>query len=443
MTLRQVLLTVAYCSIAVFQGDAAKRVLVVGGGISGLAAARDLHDAGYDVVVLEAKDHLGGRIWTDRGTGRALDMGANWIHGVNGNPITGLADKYGLDRAPTNYDNAAIYDFDGTPEPISDAQFDDWESTLIAYARGYLRQAPDSTVQEMIDDARSEGDLDFLSDRQLAFLVNTELEHEVGADAAMMAVRTLDEGKDSRGGDVIFREGYDAIATGLADGLAVELDTVVSTIEHGNFGVRVHTNRGTFEGDHVVVTLPLGVLKSGDVSFSPVLPRQKLEAIDALAMGVLNKVWLVFPRVFWDANAHLLGHLSQSKGQFTEWVNLARHTGEPVLLAFNAGAYGTEIEEQSDALTVGEAMQVLRTMYGNDIPDPIAARITRWNSDPFAYGSYSYLPPGARPTHRVNLGRSVQGRLFFAGEATSRDYPATVHGAYFSGLRAAREIKGR
>ncbi len=338
MALRQAMLALTCCAMAVSVETAAERVVVVGGGIAGLAAARDLNDAGYDVVVLEAKDHLGGRAWTDRGTGHALDMGANWIHGVKGNPITALADQLDLARVPTDYENSAEYDFDGTPEPLSGAQFGNWERTLTTYAKSYLRRAPNATVQAMVNDARDDGDLDFLSDRQLAFLVNTQLEHEFAADAALMSVRTLDEGREFRGGDVIFPGGYDAITTAMADGLATELNTVVSAIEYGNFGVRAVTDRGTFVGDRAVVTLPLGVLKSGDVSFTPALPRQKRKAIEALAMGVLNKVWLVFPSVFWDADVHLLGYLSQVKGHFAEWLNLSRHTGDPVLLAFNAGA---------------------------------------------------------------------------------------------------------
>jgi monoamine oxidase len=173
-----------------------------------------------------------------------------------------LADQLDLARVPTDYDNSAEYDFDGTLEPLSDSQFYEWDSTLTAYSRRYLRQTPDATVQAMINDARDQGDLDFLSDRQLAVLVKTPLEHEFAADAVQMSVPSLDEGKEFRGADVIFREGYDAIITALAERLTVELDTVVSAIEHGNFGVRAETNRGTFEGEDVVVTLPLGVLKS-------------------------------------------------------------------------------------------------------------------------------------------------------------------------------------
>lgn len=111
-------------------------------------------------------------------------------------------------------------------------------------------------------------------------------------------------------------------------------------------------------------------------------------------------------------------------------------------MAFHAGDYGTTIEALSDDEIIDEAMQVLRTVYGTGVPEPLATRITRWDSDPFARGSYSYLPPGAKPVHRRRLARPVKGRLFFAGEATSCEYPAPVHGAYLSGLRAAKEIKG-
>ena len=183
MTPARAVLTLICSVMLISAAEMAPRVLVVGGGIAGLAAAQDLHDAGYDVLVLEAKDHLGGRVWTDRGTGTALDMGANWIHGVNGNPTSALADQLDLARVPTDYDNSAAYDFDGTLEPLSDSQFDEWDSTLTAYSRRYLRQAPNATVQAMINDARDQGDLDFLSDRQLAFLVNTQLEHEFAGEA--------------------------------------------------------------------------------------------------------------------------------------------------------------------------------------------------------------------------------------------------------------------
>jgi monoamine oxidase len=157
-------------------------------------------------------------------------------------------------------------------------------------------------------------------------------------------------------------------------------------------------------------------------------------------MGLLNKTYLRFPEVFWDKEHDLLGHIAERKGEWAEWLNIYKYTGQPILLGFNAGRYGRQIEKLSDREIVAAAMKTLRSLYGAKIPDPEAWLITRWAGDPLAGGSYSYLPPGATEGDRAALAQPVGGRLFFAGEATSVEYPATVHGALLSGRRAAKEI---
>jgi monoamine oxidase len=188
--------------------------------------------------------------------------------------------------------------------------------------------------------------------------------------------------------------------------------------------------------------LPQGVLKAGYVSFSPPLPEAKLAAIERMRMGILNKVYLRFPRIFWPEEADMLGYIPERKGEWAEWLNIAHYTGQPVLLAFNAADYGRALEDLPDDEIVAAAMATLRTMFGNDIPEPEAALITRWGADIYSHGSYSYMPLGATPDHYDDLAEPLGERVFFAGEATSSDFPATVHGAYLSGLRAAEEILG-
>ena len=112
-----------------------------------------------------------------------------------------------------------------------------------------------------------------------------------------------------------------------------------------------------------MVTLPLGALKAGDVEFAPALPPNKQQALSRLGMGVLDRLWLRFPRVFWDNDADLLGYVSPTKGHWCEWYNLAKHTGEPILLGFNAATHARELEQLSDAEVVAEAMSVLRLLY--------------------------------------------------------------------------------
>jgi monoamine oxidase len=157
-------------------------------------------------------------------------------------------------------------------------------------------------------------------------------------------------------------------------------------------------------------------------------------------MGLLNKTYLRFAEAFWPEEPEWLGYIPTRKGEWAEWLNIYAYTGQPILVGFNAGRYGRQIEHLADAEIVSAAMKTLRTLYGAEIPDPEAWLITRWASDPFAWGSYSYLPPGATPAVRATLAEPVAERLFFAGEATAQDYPATVHGALLSGRRAAQQI---
>jgi monoamine oxidase len=184
------------------------------------------------------------------------------------------------------------------------------------------------------------------------------------------------------------------------------------------------------------------VLKTGRVQFLPALPAAKRTAISKLGMGVLNKCVLRFNRAFWPGQYDWLGFIpgANAKGQWAEWISLLRPLGQPVLVGFNAADFGRQIEAWTDRQIVASAMLTLRQIYGSQIPDPVAYQITRWVSDPFSAGAYSYVPVGATSRTRDALAASVGGQLFFAGEATHRQYPATVHGAYLSGLRAAQEV---
>ena len=195
----------------------------------------------------------------------------------------------------------------------------------------------------------------------------------------------------------------------------------------------------TFEAVETIVTVPLGVLKAGSLVFRPDLPRRQRRAIDELGMGVLNKTSLLFEDVFWDKDVELIGYVGAQTGQWAETLNLYPYTGQPILLMFNAGSYGARIEAMPDAEVVDQALAALEVMYGR-IPGPKDALVTRWQSDPWSYGSYSYVPAGVSFRRHLDLARPVDDKVFFAGEATHQDYPATVHGAFLSGVRAARQV---
>ncbi|KAL2129707.1 hypothetical protein VTI74DRAFT_7424 [Chaetomium olivicolor] len=209
----------------------------------------------------------------------------------------------------------------------------------------------------------------------------------------------------------------------------------------------------TIEADFVVSTIPLGVLKHGNVKFEPPLPSWKSDAIDRLGFGVLNKVILVYKEAFWDEDRDIFGVLrnptnrhsleqkdyASQRGRFFQWFNVTKTSGMPVLIALMAGDAGFDTEQTCNDDLVREATEILRSVYGSRVPHPVEAVVTRWASDKFARGSYSSAGPNMKADDYDIMARPI-GNLFFAGEHTCGTHPATVHGAYLSGLRAASEV---
>ena len=417
-------------------------VLVIGAGMAGLSAARRLKELDYDVILLEARQRFGGRVWTERSLGLPLDLGASWIHGVNGNPLTALADQVNAQRVETNYDSLTIFNTDGAE--LSDAEATaleaDYDNLMAQIAEWQDAFDNDVSLQAAIDQYLSARNFSPEALRKLTYSINTTIEHEYAADVRDLSMFWFDDAGEYSGGDVIFPQGYDQLTQQLADGLDIRLDESVQRISYGADGVRVQTQSGEYAAQKVVVTLPVGVLQKGIVQFEPPLPAKKQSALKQFGFGVLNKVYLRFSEAFWDSDSHLLGYISEEKGHFCEWLNLAALIDQPVLLGFNAGSYGLEFESLSDAEILSAARETLGLMLGQSIPEPQGWLITRWGQDPFTFGSYSSLKTGATPDNYGLLAAPVDETLFFAGEATHREHPATVHGAYLSGQRAAQEL---
>ena len=423
--------------------DENETIIVVGAGIAGLGAAQTLKKWGYKVIVLEARSRVGGRVWTSRAWQDApLDMGASWIHGVSGNPIAKLAKGNDIKTVETDYDNIWIYRANGNE--LTNAEYDDfeeYESTIEAYIANAIEELDeDVSIKTIVDAALDDEGVSAKEKQIILYLLNTIIEHEYAADISELSLFAFDEGDEYGGEDVIFPDGYDQIIDILAEGLDIRLDEVVQRVDYQGDGVSIQTDQSVYEGDRAVITIPLGVLQRGNIQFSPTLPAEKQAAIRNLGMGLLDKLYLRFPSIFWDKEADLLGYQGENKGEWAEWLNIAHYTDEPILLGFNAATFARQVEGWSDQQIVDSAMTVLRNIYGANIPAPLDWQITRWADDPFSWGSYSYLAPGTSSKTLKTLAKPVDSKLFFAGEATSSDYQSTVHGAYLSGIRAAKEI---
>ncbi len=263
----------------------------------------------------------------------------------------------------------------------------------------------------------------------------------MGADLDGLSAQRWDQDVELPGGDRVFPEGYDVVVRGLARGLDVRLGHVVDRVRRTAGGVVVRTDRGRFEGHGAVVALPLGVLARGSVAFDPPLPDAHRAAIGRIGVGVLDKIVLRFPRAFWPEEAHHLGMAPANDVQgIAGFLPLSPYGLPPILVGWVAGRQARALEAEPDGVVVSAALASLERVFPGRVPEPEQEWITRWDRDPFAAGSYSHLPPGARGEDHDRLAMPVDARLVLAGEHTCRAHPATVHGAYESGVRAAGQL---
>lgn len=428
------------------------RVIIIGAGIAGLSAAHVLVKHHIPVVILEARNRIGGRIFSIHPWGPGLDLGASWIHGVDHNPITELAKQQNIATVPTVYDDNALLNkfnsitlYDAAGKKIDDEQ----KKSIVAIAKKFddyvnsnLHQLKNKSVNDVLIKFLKGNHVSNTLAYPVQFIVTNMYLYEYAADLSSLAANANQAYEHSpvSGENVIFPDGYSQILPKLTKDVTIKLNQPVKKISYDRNGVDVYTNDHHYHADRVIITVPLGVLKSGTIHFVPSLPQAKQNAIHQLGIAVYDKVYLLFDHPFWDTQSEWIGYIPNNLDETLDFMNLYSFTHKPILLVFTGGTRAKNIEQWSNEKTITYIMDTLKLMYGENIPKPTSYVITRWYKNPLAQGSYSYLPVGADINDYKILAQPVLNRLFFAGEATSDTDPATVHGAYATGIRVAKEV---
>lgn len=425
--------------------------VVVGAGVAGLTAARILAGSGRRVVVLEARDRVGGRVWTDRSGDRVTDRGASWIHGVDGDPVAAAVATFGM---PVREYTVGSYQPDSRPiayygpgaERLSalDVQrfADDIRAVDDALEDLIAASASDASYADVTETALTslgwDGDR---ADRAREFLTH-RTEEQLGAWIEDLAAHGLDN--DAIDGDeVVFPDGYGRLPEHLADGLDVRLGHIVSRVRWAADGVTVTTDRGAFAADSAIVTVSVGVLQSADFVIEPEVPEPVASALDRLEMNAFEKVFLHFPAKFWDDDVYAIRQQGPDGEWWHSWYDLTAVDGTPTLLTFAAGPAAKAIREWETTKVVESVLSQLKRLYGDRVLQPVAVHVTSWQDDPFARGSFAYMKIGATTSDHDDLATPIGGVLHLAGEATWTDDPATVPAAMCSGHRAAINVLGR
>ncbi|KMU75960.1 lysine-specific histone demethylase [Coccidioides immitis RMSCC 3703] len=423
-------------------------IVVIGAGMAGLGCARQLESLfqHYDgdtapakVIVLEGRKRIGGRIYSH--PLQSLKPGT-LVPNLRPTAEMGAQIIVGFENGASNADTLLLDEVAGaTKTQTLGAVMDE----AIRQCHKWLPLTP--------------------KDMRLLNWHYANLEYANAANLGKLSLAGWDQdmGNEFEGEHAQVIGGYQQVPRGLwshPSKLDVRPNKVVTKISYKvngspNGKARIYLDDGeVITADKVVLTAPLGVLKSKSITFSPPLPAWKTGAIDRLGFGTMNKVILVFEKPFWDVERDMIGLLREpavpeslsqadyasSRGRFYLFWNCMKTSGLPMLIALMAGDSAHHAEALPDSEILHEVTSQLRNIFkGTAVPDPLETIITRWGQDRFSRGSYSYVAAESLPGDYDLMARSI-GNLYFAGEATCGTHPATVHGAYLSGLRVAKEV---
>ncbi|MFD2205605.1 flavin monoamine oxidase family protein [Kiloniella antarctica] len=423
-------------------------VIIMGAGIAGVSAARKLMDNGLNVLVLEARNRIGGRAYTESETfGMPYDHGCTWLHSADVNPLSPLIEQTpGFDI----FDHGAL-----------DEKFYCTGRLATADEQTRIEQAEDALYDDLwAYDAKTRGDISIYDLRPpqnqwdcLAHLRKGEFEAgQKTNDLSVVDYQTQYE----TGTEWLVPQGLSAGIFAALGNVPVRLNTQVNKIRWGRKGVSLETSQGVVETKAVVVTVPTEIIADETLKFEPQLPAEKREAFSQLPMGVLDKITLQFKEEFnslysdlntitayvQEAGSNSSNGSNRGYGQGGWQDHFIRPFGQALDTMFIGGQLARDLtaEKDADRLAFDMALNSLAGIMGNDIKKLfVKGHFTKWHADPWARGGYAYSNIGHNHKREVAR-RPVEGRLFFAGEALHGKWASMAPGAYLTGQQAAEEV---
>ncbi|WP_421696126.1 flavin monoamine oxidase family protein [Aestuariivirga sp.] len=403
-------------------------IAVIGAGAAGLAAGLRLQGSGKSVIVLEARDRIGGRAFTDTATlGLPFDCGAHWLHAADQNPFTKIADRLGF-AYNSRISWADVIRF-GPGGPLPDeVQAEAVDEVVAALDRIGAAGATglDVPFSDRLDPASRWNPL-------IRNIIGQITSHEAENCSTLDYARYVEEG-----GDFPVEAGYGALVARNAEGLAVTLGTPVTHVDWSGPRVRLETPRGVVTASSIILAVPINVLIAGAIRFTPALPAQLVEAFHDCPMGVSEKLAILLDRPI-EGLGHLYGDVIDLSGKRAPFNLHVNPFGRPLLVSHLAGANGLNIERARDDEVMALALDAMEDAFGASIRKRVVRMLrTHWASDPYTRGGYSHAKPG-RAASRLLFSEPVGDRIVLAGEHCSIPHYSTVQGAHLSGIAAGEK----